>query len=94
MASHLKPGVFQSSLTLLVQRSACFLEKCKFSAHKNKGLSIDRPLFLWADGKVRVKGIKEEGERANMRCEGMEAAAESLFKSLEQVPDPRKSRGV
>ena len=24
----------------------------------------------------------------------MEAAAESLFKSLEQVPDPRKSRGV
>ncbi len=29
-----------------------------------------------------------------MRCEGMEAAAESLFKSLEQVPDPRKSRGV
>ena len=29
-----------------------------------------------------------------MKCEGMEAAAESLFKSLEQVPDPRKSRGV
>ena len=24
----------------------------------------------------------------------MEAAAESLFKSLEQVPDPRKARGV
>ena len=29
-----------------------------------------------------------------VRCEGMEEAAESLFKSLEQVPDPRKSRGV
>ena len=46
------------------------------------------------DCKVNLKGIKGPGERANGRCQVMEATVESLFKSLEQVPDPRKPRGI
>ena len=49
-----------------------------------------------SQGRLQSQDRKDKsgGERENVSCEGMEAAVESLFKSLEQVPDPRKSGGV
>ncbi len=45
------------------------------------------------DCKVRVMVVKE-GKREKEVCGVIESAVESLFKSLEQIPDPRRARGI
>ncbi len=68
--------------------AVCWEPGSRYSAPVKDPLAQDQ-----YDCKVGVVVVKE-GKREKEVGGVMEAAAESLFKSLEQIPDPRRARGV